>query len=44
MLEHHSDAEIVRRAVECAALEELLRVDERFVLVCAPLQARGGWV
>jgi hypothetical protein len=41
---HHSDAEIVRRPNKRAALEELLRVDEHFLLVCAPPQARGGWV
>jgi hypothetical protein len=45
MSDHHSDAEIVRRSNKRAVLEQLLRVDEHFLLVrCALPQARGGRV
>ena len=44
MLDHLSDAEIVRWRDKFAALEELLRVNEHFLAVCAPPQTPGGWV
>jgi hypothetical protein len=43
MLDHLSEAEIVRWRDKLAALAELLRVDEHFLPVCAP-QAPGGSV
>jgi hypothetical protein len=42
VLDHLSDAEIVRWRVEVAALEEQLWVGEHFLPVCAP--AAGGSV
>jgi hypothetical protein len=44
VLDHLSDAEIVRWRDKLAALEELLWVGENFLPVCAPPQAPGGWV
>ena len=44
VLDHLSDAEIVRWRDKLAALEELLRVDDHFLSVCAPPQALGGSV
>jgi len=42
MLDHLSEAEIVRCRDELAALEELPRVAEHFLPVRAPRQAPGG--
>ncbi len=44
MLDHLSDAEIVRLRNKVVALEELLRVDEHLLPMCAPPQAPGGSV
>jgi hypothetical protein len=41
VLDHLSDAEIVRGRDEVAALEEMLWVDEHFLPVCAAPQAPG---
>jgi hypothetical protein len=42
MLDHLSDAEIVRWRDKLAALEDLPAVDEDFLPMCAPSQAPGG--
>jgi hypothetical protein len=44
VLDHLSDAEIVRWRDKLAAPEELLRVDEHFLPVCALPHAPGGSV
>jgi hypothetical protein len=44
MLDHLSDAEIVRWRDRLAALEELLRVAEHFLPACAPPHVPAGSV